>query len=309
MKMNNIRTAILTTAALGACGVATLLVHVGCKQDGSGGGGLSDLGKQIAQVGGDIGGQVTGHQEISRGVAAAVKYTDQISIGPQDEDAMGQSVAMNLTASAPLTKDEKLNKYVSLVGLSVVDASARPVGNWLFGVLDSNEVNAFAGPNGYIFVTTGALRRMQDESELAGVLAHEVTHVLHHHSLAEVHNNANADLLKEAAAIKTAGHDQFGVFNKLSDPVVEGVLKKGYARDQELDADKTAISLVAAAGYDPNGLVRFLQRLESSGGGTLMSTHPGKTQRIAAAQAEISRLGNPQGKTLKDRFSRNVILK
>jgi predicted Zn-dependent protease len=299
----NTRKAIAFTTILASLGLIGLGVHLGCKDS-------SGITGNLAKIGGQVGSAVTGRSEIAQGVEAGVNSMNAISLSADDEDAMGQSVAMNLTSGNQLTANEKLNKYVSLVGLTLVDASPRPVGNWLFGVLDSNEVNAFAGPNGYIFVTTGALRQMQDESELAGVLAHELTHVLHHHGLAGVKNDANADALKAAGsiALKSNGADRFGIFDKLADPAVDGVVKKGYARDQELDADRNAVGLLVAAGYDPNGLVRFLQKLQSSGG-DLMSTHPGKAQRISSAQAEIARLGNPQGKTLKERFAKNVVLK
>jgi predicted Zn-dependent protease len=302
------RKALLAGAAAGSFALSALVVHIGCKDSGGGGG--NDFTKALAQVGGQIGSTVTGRPEVGRAVTAVANYAEKVSIASEDEDAMGQSVALSLTNSSPLTKDEKLNKYVSLVGLTVVDASPRPVGNWMFGVLESNQVNAFAGPNGYIFVTTGALRLMRDESELACVLAHEVTHVLHHHGVNGLKNDANADFMREAAsiAVSSSGQDRFGVFNKLADPAVEGVVKKGYSRGQELDADRTGIEIAAAAGYDPNGLVRFLERMGTTRG-DLMSTHPGTAERLSSARSQIARLGNPNGKTLKDRFQKNVILK
>jgi predicted Zn-dependent protease len=300
------RKALLAAVALGAFGLTATSVHLGCQ----GGGGGNDFTKTLANVGGQVGAAVTGRQEVAQGVTAVANYADKVRLASQDEDAMGQSVALSLTNTSPLTKDERLNKYVSLVGLTVVDASPRPVGNWQFGVLESSEVNAFAGPNGYIFVTTGALRLMRDESELAGVLAHEVTHVLHHHGVSGLNNDANADLMKDAAsiAVSSSGQDRFGVFNKLADPVVEGVVKKGYNRGQELDADRNGIQLVVAAGYDPNGLVRFLERMGTSRG-DLMSTHPGSAERLSSARSQIASLGNPKGKTLQDRFQKNVVLK
>jgi predicted Zn-dependent protease len=286
---------LLAGVVLASFAVAAVSVHFGCK-DGQG----SDLRNQFANTIGDI----TGQRKVAQGAVAVMNYGDKITLSADDEDGMGQSVAVSLTNTYTLTKNEKLNKYVSLVGLTLVNASPRPVGNWVFGVLESNEVNAFAGPNGYIFVTTGALKQMQDEAELAGVLAHELTHVLHHHALAGIKNDANVDLLKEVGSMAVADQDRFGVV-KLTEPVVDGVAKKGYGRKQELDADKTAIEIVVAAGYDPDGLVRFLQRLENSGG-DLMSTHPGKAERVSAARAKIAQLGNPSGKTLKDRFAKNV---
>jgi beta-barrel assembly-enhancing protease len=306
MKNKTLGKALFAAVALGSFGVSALLVHVGC-QSGSGGG---DFGKTLANVGGQIGSAVTGRQEVGKAVTAVANYAEKIRIGPEDEDAMGQSVALSLTNTSPLTKNEKLNKYVSLVGLTLVEASPRPVGNWMFGVLESNQVNAFAGPNGYIFVTTGALKLMKDESELAGVLAHELTHVLHHHGLNGIKSDANSDALKDAAsiAVSATGSDRYGVFNKLADPLVDGVLKKPYARTQELDADRNAITITVAAGYDPNGLIRFLERMGNTPG-DVMSTHPGSAERLSSARAQIAKLGNPKGKTLKERFEKNVDLR
>jgi predicted Zn-dependent protease len=306
MKTKLTRKTLAAAVAIGAFGLSAALVPLGCQQ----GGGGNDFTKGLTSIGGQIGSAVTGRQEVGQAVTAVANYADKVQVGPQDEDSMGQAVALSLTNSTPLTKNEQLNKYVALVGLTLVNASPRPVGNWQFGVLESDQVNAFAGPNGYIFVTTGALKLMQDEAELAGVLAHELTHVLHHHGLNGIKNDANADLLKDAAsiAVSSSGQDRFGVFNKLADPAVEGVVKRGYARNQELDADRTAITIVSAAGYDPNGLVRFLERMGTTRS-DLMSTHPGSAERLSSAKAQIAKLGNKQGKTLKDRFAKNVQLK
>src|SRR5256885_606615 len=108
---------------------------------------------------------------------------------------MGESVAMAVTTQYPIVKDEKLNQYVTLVGLTLAARSSRPDANWLFAVIDTDEVNAFSGPDGYILVTRGAIRQMQDESQLAGVLAHEMTHVLEKHGLKAVQQAGYADAL------------------------------------------------------------------------------------------------------------------
>lgn len=284
---------------LGTLGLTAAAVHVGCKESG----GFSDVRRGVLQTVG----QVTGQSKVTDTLNAGADAMQAIQLDAEDENVMGQNVALSITNSYTLARDEKLNKYVSLVGLTLVDVSPRPVGNWQFGVLESEEVNAFAGPNGYIFVTTGALEQMEDEAELAGVLGHEITHVLHHHGLEGIKQNATVDFIKEAAKIQLAGKDRFGLTNKLADPVADVVGKKGYARSQELDSDRTAIALLVAASYDPNGLVRFLQRLEDAGG-DLMSTHPGKSERVSSARAQIAKLGNPKGKTLKERFEKNVNL-
>ena len=99
--------------------------------------------------------------------------------------------------------------------------------------------------------------------------------------------------------------DPTGLTRQLGTPAVATVAKNGYGQGQENDADANAIRLMVAAGYDPNGLPQFLQKLQSAGGGAF-STHPGKAERITKTQAIIVQLGNPQGKTLKDRFDKNA---
>lgn len=288
------------TTTVAACGVALGLggLHLACKQDGSGPnlGGLSNVLKPVASA-------VGVDSRITDTALAGAQALAKASISADAEDGMGQAVALSLTNDFPLTEDEDVNKYVSLVGLTIVNASPRPVGNWQFGVLESDDVNAFAGPNGYIFVTRGALDLMENEAELAGVLAHEVVHVLHHHGLAGVKQSATVDFAKAAIDINVS--DTTGLIKQYVTPVGATVLKSGYGQDQERDADATAIKLLVAAGYDPNGLPQFLEKLQSRGGG-LFSTHPGKPERISRARQQIAQLGNPKGKTLTERFEKNV---
>jgi predicted Zn-dependent protease len=299
----------LAAAAVAGLGLVLAMVHIACKQDGTGGGGggldLSGLSKIAAPVASAIPG--VNSQYIETGLAAA-KYWDNVNVNASNEDGMGQSVAVSLTNTYPLTKDTALNKYVSLVGLTIANASDRPVGNWQFGVLETNDVNAFAGPNGYIFVTRGALGRMDNEAQLAGVLAHEVTHVLHHHGLEGVRNSANVDFAKSMVDIYAKDPTGTGLVKNMATPMVATVAKNGYGQGQENDADANAIRLMVAAGYDPNGLPQFLDKLQSAGGGAF-STHPGKAERITKTRQLIAQLGNPQGKTLKDRFDKNVHVK
>jgi predicted Zn-dependent protease len=289
----------LVGAASTIAGLVAL--HLACKQDGSG----PDL-SVFKQVAGSAGSAVGIDSRITSTAVAAVDYMGKTNINAETEDGMGQSVAVSMTNTYPLTKDVALNKYVSLVGLTVVNASDRPVGNWQFGVLETTDVNAFAGPNGYIFVTRGALNRMDNEAQLAGVLAHEVTHVLHHHGIEAVKASETTDFFKTLADINV--RDATGtaqMVNHLAGPTVTTVAKNGYGQGQENDADANAIKLMVAAGYDPHAFPQFLQKLQSAGGG-LFSTHPGKPERIAKTNQQIASLGNPGGKTLEARFKKNL---
>jgi predicted Zn-dependent protease len=322
------RKTVVAASAVGvvALGLGALGVHLGCGKidTGSisgvtgalsnalgkgGGGGQSSVAPTSGGGGGGGGvlgaiGSMTGREKEFEMAAATLEIFDAATMNTSKEDQMGQGVALSLTNTYELSENEKLSKYVSMVGLTVAESSSRPVGNWVFGVLDTDAVNAFAGPNGYIFVTRGALAKMEDESELAGVLAHEITHVLHHHGLAGVKTNNMVDGAKRLAA---AADSRIAAAGPLVDLGTDVVIKKGYGKAQELNADEYAVNLLVAAGYDPNGLVRFLQRLESSGG-DLMSTHPGKAERVQRAQSQIARMGHPKGKTLKARFEKNVNL-
>lgn len=264
-------------------------------------GGCAEVGSTVGSVG-TMMGAPAGTEHVATGLG---KAADAARLSDREEDAMGQSVAVAVTNQYPLNENAAQTKYVTLVGLTIASCTTKPDGNWVFGVVDSPDVNAFAGPGGYIMVTSGALKMMENEAELAGVLAHEITHVEQQHGLKAVKQAGYLDALAEGGK---------AVDNRveLLSPIIEGsidvVLKKGYSREQETDADKRAVKLVMAAGYDPNAYKAFLQRVragQSSGKSNIMSTHPGLDQRIAAVSAGI-----PAGQTgaqLKDRFAKNVM--
>ncbi|HEU5283717.1 MAG TPA: M48 family metalloprotease, partial [Burkholderiales bacterium] len=104
-------------------------------------------------------------------------------VSAEEEAVIGRQIAGNLLGAAPLVKDDKLQAYVNRVGRWVALQSGRPDLKWTFGVIESADINAFAAPGGYVFVTRGLYARLQDEAQLAGVLAHEVGHVQQKHHL------------------------------------------------------------------------------------------------------------------------------
>src|ERR1035437_8007236 len=148
----------------------------------------------MSSIGDAIGGQ-GGH--LIKGVGHSL---NALSLSEKDEDALGQSVGVALTNQYGVTADARLQHYVMLVGLTVASASPNAGGNWVFGVLESSDVNAFSGPNGYVFVTRGAIAQMHDEAELAGVLAHEISHVCRHDGLKQIQAAERAGAAKELVA-------------------------------------------------------------------------------------------------------------
>jgi predicted Zn-dependent protease len=250
-------------------------------------------------VGGAVGGP-TGNL-----ISAGGKAAQAASLSERQENAMGQAVSVAIVNQYGLDPNVALNKYVALVGSAVVSTSPRPDIPFVFGVLNTDEVNAFAGPAGYIMITRGAVMRMQDESELAGALAHEIGHVIAKHGLEAMRTAGYADALATAAK----SNEELAKFAPATDKVVETVLNTGYSQPQESRADLLAVDYVVAAGYDPNGYYRFLQRMAATkapSGHPAMSTHPGLGDRANRVAAKIKEKGNPTGATLAERFKQNV---
>jgi predicted Zn-dependent protease len=252
----------------------------------------------VAQFGDMLKGNILGSVPFGRQIGAVSDAAQALSLTSEEADSVGQSVAMSIAAqNGGIVRNDRLNDYVSLVGMTVVNASPWADRAVHFAVIDSPVVNAYSGPNGYVLVTTGALAQMQDESELAGVLAHEVGHVVHEHGLAAVRR---ANLIKAGVSLAST-NSGFARLGAVSDYLVDFLTKQAFDQPAEMEADDSAIEYVTAAGYDPQGYVRFLQRL--SGGGGLFSTHPATADRIKRATANIARAGYAGGgKRLDDRF-------
>jgi beta-barrel assembly-enhancing protease len=231
-----------------------------------------------------------------------------MALSEKDEDAIGQSTGAVLTNRYGVYQNVQVETYVTLVGLTVASASPNPGGNYVFGVLNTEDINAFSGPNGYIFVTRGALEKMHDEAELAGVLAHEIGHVCHHDGLNQVkaaeQDQAFSEVLSAAGPVSQ--------FSQLTDAGIQAITETGYTQPQEFAADEEGVKIMTAAGYDPHSYLNFLQRLSKlqsmAGGGSIMSTHPAMGERVVRVQSEITQMNDPTGATLEARFDRSMVL-
>jgi predicted Zn-dependent protease len=178
-----------------------------------------------------------------------------------DEIEIGRGVAANLLGAAPPVNDPQLQAYVNRVGQWVAMHTERPDLPWHFAVLDTNGVNAFATPGGYVFITRGMLLRMRDEAELAGVLAHEVSHVVEKHALKTMRKGALAGLAGDTLgnyAEKKGQED----FTKIVSAGTE-IYARGLDKEDEYAADRAGVVIATRAGYDPYGLPSVLQTLAS----------------------------------------------
>jgi predicted Zn-dependent protease len=256
----------------------------------------------LAMIPFNMGGCGVGNIDVGQMLNAGNKAVKAGGMNEKNEPAIGQAVSLALTNTYGVTSDERLAQYVVLVGQTVASRTPRADQPWVFGILNTETVNAYSGPGGYVWITRGAIRQMQDESELAGVLGHEIGHVVKQHGLHAAQQAGFADAGLTAASGTAAGAN----FGNLSDKVVDVIVKEGFSQPQEFEADAESVKYTAAAGYDPNGLLHFLTRIRSqqkAGNPNLFSTHPGMEDRIKRISDQISSAGTGgHGATLKGRF-------
>lgn len=234
-----------------------------------------------------------GKFDLGKGLQALKGVKDaNTELTEAQEVALGQDITSKLLGMVALDPDQDLQAYVNKVGKWVSLHSERPDLPWTFAVLNDNDANAFAAPGGYILVSKGLLTQMKSEAELAGVLGHEIAHVIRKH-----HLNA----IKKAGAMAAAqGIGSAIVSAKGGD---ERVLKfaagfnelytRGLDKDDEFEADRMGVVLAARAGYDPYGLPALLQTLQtvdpkSLGFALLFETHPRLSDRLELLEKVMS---------------------
>lgn len=213
-------------------------------------------------------------------------------IAEPQEIELGEGVASNLLGAAPLLKKPGLQQYVNQVGLWLALQTERPDLPWRFGVLDDDNINAFATPGGNIFITNGLLQRMSNEAELAGVLAHEIAHVLKKHHLEAIKKNARTSLLTDVAVQAADRKGRNPAIAKLAGAGTE-LYARGLDKDDEFEADRMGVVIAARAGYDPFGLPAVLQILQGIDPGNsdlalMFKTHPTPSDRLGLLDSLMS---------------------
>ena len=179
-----------------------------------------------------------------------------------EEIQIGQSMTETLLGARPLYDDAEMQRYVNEVGLWVARQSERPNLPWHFGINDSDYINAFAAPGGYVIITKGMVKQLRNEAELAGVLGHEVAHVNQKHHLKALRKTAFANLLAEGVAGAT-NNKQAELVKQLAGPTKE-LYARGLDKSDEFEADRMGVVLATRAGYDPYGLPAVLTTLASA---------------------------------------------
>lgn len=210
----------------------------------------------------------------------------------EKEVIFGREVAAVVLADHKLIADDELNRYINLVGQSIARHSNRPELEYFFAVVESSEINAYAVPGGYIFITTTALDLIQDEAELAAVLAHEIAHVADRHIVKalDIRGDDESMTAMVSKIMGSAAESANVIFYQAVDHALALLFSKGLSREDEYDADMQAVFLSAFAGYDPSAYPRLLTRLDGTmqeKRNELLSTHPSLEERVKRIEDTI----------------------
>jgi Putative Zn-dependent protease, contains TPR repeats len=212
------------------------------------------------------------------------------------EITFGRDVAARILGQLKLLDAPEVNQYLNLVGNAVALHGNRPEITFRFALVQSDTINAYAAPGGYIFVTTGAFALMQDESELAAVLAHEVAHINQRHIVEALHIRGSDDAPEAGLARLVGGATDTArvAFTQAVDKAVEILFEAGLQQADEFEADRLGLVSATLAGYDPEALPRYLSRLEKiqdAKTAVLYKTHPPLAERQRAIAAMLDNEG------------------
>jgi beta-barrel assembly-enhancing protease len=217
------------------------------------------------------------------------------------EMALGRQAAAETDKQMPILDQAVLTAYLNDLGNKVAQASRRPQIQYTFKIVNTDIVNAFSLPGGFIYVHRGLLDFVQSESELAGVLAHEVGHIVAYHSLNNVARQYWLDQgmtqLKQAGVLDN--QQMVDILQKYGGPILLFADRK-FSREEESEADMLGIYNAIRAGYDPEGLILALNRLSNFTGNpslveTLLMNHPLPAERVEALRTELSQNPPPAG--------------
>ena len=245
----------------------------------------------------------------------------------EDEIGLGDALTASFLGASPLHADANLQRYVNRVGKWIALHSDRPDLPWTFSVIDTETINAFAMPGGSIIVSNGLVKRLSSESELAGVLAHEIAHVVKKHQLAAIQAGMKADFWKSVGTSVVSDRVRIGggavgsavgsiakpyLLDAAGNVIKDGLFLRPLDRSLETEADQMAIVLAIRSGYDAYGLAGALQMLAQYKGdadsASVFSTHPAPSERLAELEKFAPGMEQfaRQPLLLEARFKQNV---
>jgi len=211
-----------------------------------------------------------------------------VVISTDQEVSMGKEMDAELKTQEKLLADSAWQKYLAGIGRRIVAVSDRRDLEYEFNVIESDQINAFAAPGGFVYFYTGILSEIDNEAQVAAVMAHEISHVVARHGIKKLQTVLGLSVLLQIAL------GDAGQLTQQAVGVVLGLAINGYGRSMELEADRYGVDYMARAGYNPRGAVEMFQKLaDLSGGGQqgvfekISSTHPETAERVAKINEQI----------------------
>jgi beta-barrel assembly-enhancing protease len=227
------------------------------------------------------------------GLMAGTTVVAGCGISTQQEIEMGAQYATEINRQLPIVQDAQLHNYLNQLGNEIARFGQRRLG-YRFYIVNADMINAFAVPGGHVYINRGLIERADNMSEVAGVLAHEIAHVEHRHGVAQMERIQRANIGLTLGYV-LLGRAPTGL-ERAAIEVGGSAVFASYSRQAELEADASAVPMLAAANIQPNGLVTMFQKLladqqrSPSRVAQWFSTHPTTPERIAEVQQLINRL-------------------
>ncbi len=215
-----------------------------------------------------------------------------ILIPTETEVALGKDIVKDVESTEKVLNNAQVQSYVRAVGDKVAKVCDRKDVKYTFKVLDNEEINAFACPGGFIYIYKGLMKKMDNEAQLAAVLAHEVGHVVARHSVKRLQAIYGYSIVMEVAL----GNKMSNTARQMIDAAT-GVVLLGYGRENEYQADEYGILYAKKAGYNPKGMIQVFEKFKQMEGQPpntfekLLMSHPPATDRINNGNKEISTVG------------------
>ena len=249
--------------------------------------------------------------QIGKGMSIAKKANDirDLQMTDAEEQALGQQVSERIRTRYGVVQDEAVHRYIGLVGMALAQGSTRPNLPWTFIVLDTDGVNAFAAPGGYIHVTRGVLALVKNEAELAGVLGHEIIHVTEKHTIRAIQKSKAVQM---GAAETLSGSSS--LMERAVTATYDNIVERGFGRSEENESDEQGVALANKTGYAPNGLVLFLTTLKDRNKAStekrgLFASHPEMQDRLDRITKQIASQKLMATATVQPRYAKNITFK
>lgn len=212
---------------------------------------------------------------------------EYIMIGTAEETSIGEQVSAEIETNYRLSHDEAMVERVNRIGLKIAKVSDRQDLTYHFKVLENKETNAVSTPGGYVYVNSGLIEKANDD-ELAAVIAHEVGHIAARHAVQAMQANMATSVIAGLVFAKMNSKEEV----RQGAGVALNLIMLGYSREDEFEADKLGVRYAYYAGFDPNGSVTFLEKLQKEQkerpldrGLVYLRSHPLNSERVARARA------------------------